>query len=163
MDGGTVTGIIQCCLAVVAIGVDIVIAAIGGQFVKARKNKREEEKASNAIDENINASIDNATVAEQNSIVLLPDKKLKRQAKDIFSKLKKKHKNTYPKISAISLVIALKKLYDGNERLVVRGLNIAKQKSYLDWSGEKLLPSTIITINVNKENELIDYLGSRKS
>ena len=158
MDGGTITGIIQCCLAVVAIGVDVLLAGFAGQFVKNKKDKEATSKATNAINATTETSTD-----EQATPVLIPDKKLRNQARRILKNVKRKHKNTYPTISAISIVVAFKKLYDGNESLVVRGLNTAKQKGYLTWSGEKLLPSTIITFNANKENELIDYLGSRKS
>lgn len=165
MDGGTVTGIIQCCLAGVAIGVDIFLAVIGGQFFKSRKEKKEKEAASEAINEGnkINTPSEIEVKYEQDVATVVVDKKLKKQAKHALNNLKGKHKNTYPEISAISFVIAFKKLYDGSESMVVKGLNIAKQKGYLTWSDERLLPGTIITIDKEKEGKLIDYFSSRKS
>lgn len=146
MDGGTITGIIQCCLAVISIGVDIFLVFLAANLAK----RQEQNKAKDAIE--------NTDNNDQNIKTGDIDKKKKNKARNIINGLKKK--NPELKISAVSFVIAIKKLYGGDEEFVVKLLKGAKQLGYLTWNGETLRTSTIITIS--KEKELVDYFSSRK-
>ena len=147
MEISDIFALLQVILAVVAVGVDILLAYVAHKVDKRSKENHLNIAMSTCQNEEQQINEEQQSINEQQSVVGQTDVNSKkiRKIKNIFDKIQQEYKTDGGniRISAKNLVYKLDNFF--SEREIVKLLMLNKQRATLQWTGA-LSAETIITI-----------------